>query len=340
MWRGTSVAVVLLWAAACGSDSTTETRSGGEGSSEVPAGASPIEALLAEAGVSGTDVALERRVEDLVVTCMSERGFDYTAHAIGAGSDDVAPGADLADEDFAARWGFGWLIVVDTGSAATDFVDPNDAYLETLSAVERDEWYITLYGDQPQIEGIESEEELEDALASIEPSGCYHEATTEVYGTGETADRTELLIRLGDVMGDMEERFSADPQVEAVIAEFGTCMSDAGFPMVGTDDVRGALDAIVTELNDAYASIDGSDEGQSGGSQSEDPDGAADAFEAARVDAEDAERDLAIAAASCGMSPRTMELRQLEDLRHRYEEQLIEDKADLFDELRSSAGGA
>lgn len=155
-------------------------------------------------------------VEELLVQCMSDQGFEYQPMPFwGDRATDVADpnqaAWDLKRDDpeaFAEQYGYGITTIEydytepEPGPAVDD---PNAAYRESLPEAERAAYDAALYED------------------------CYPQANQEVYGDGDT-DGVERFDEFLAEMSALYERVREDPRVVEAKRDWSRCMAGAGYP--------------------------------------------------------------------------------------------------------------
>ena len=257
-------AALVLTLTACGGGKAPQGNDPDGSTPETPR-MGPIDLLFQDMyGSSDEDqgAADQMRTEELTAQCMGEQGFEYTPvdySAMNAGM--VAPDESeipWGTLEFAKEWGYGITTnpYSDQESAPVDpgqeFVDPNQAYVEAMSATEQEAYYLALYGaqyNQEYVEGQEYEWKWEEA-------GCQGFAQHEVY-PDSMGDQDSEYAALMDEMNAMYESTIADPRLTEIEAGWASCMSDAGYS--GLAKVGDAENQIYTKVepiwNDAYADM-------------------------------------------------------------------------------------
>jgi hypothetical protein len=183
-----------------------------------------------------------REVQELVASCMSEQGFDYTPDDSNGGT---VYGDDLDVEwgtlEFAEQYGYGistdpWGM--DDASVDPDaYVDPNADYVASMSESEQEAYNAALWGEP--VEYVEGEEESYEYDWTT--AGCYGAAQHEVYETTAT-DVSGDYSALEDEMNARWERVTASAEMAELNAAWASCMADAGISgMTGVDDAQQAL---------------------------------------------------------------------------------------------------
>jgi len=110
------------------------------------AAASPIGAFFAEDG--GFTAALDEyrlRVEEQIVRCMAEQGFEFVASGDGGRNPVQERQNELSERAWTAEYGYGISTSFDS-VAAQRAGNPNAEILFSLSAAEREAWTETLLG--------------------------------------------------------------------------------------------------------------------------------------------------------------------------------------------------
>src|SRR5665811_952427 len=149
--------------------------------------------------------------------------------------------------EFAKEWGYGITTnpYSDQEQAPVDpgqeFVDPNQAYVEAMSATEQEAYYLALYGPQSTQEPVEGEE----YVWNWEEAGCQGFAQHEVY-PDSMGDQDSEYAALMDEMNAMYESTIADPRLTEIEAGWASCMSDAGYS--GLAKVGDAENQIYTKV--------------------------------------------------------------------------------------------
>ena len=254
-------AVALLALSACGG--------GGDGGSG-DATANPLADLM---GWSDFDPVESRRqelaVEEAVVACMRDEGFEYQPQDVssqfdsGGGEEDFALRQD-SPEAYGEKYGYGVVrnyelyeepnIGEDDGLDGPTFVDPNEDYVMSLSDSERDAYYEVLYG-APQEEQIYDETDPEGTQAEylsppLEEQGCQGTARLDVVGEDPTND-PEIQRALDDVFSAQQN----DPRMETAENDWLDCMGDVtadyDLPDGTTLDGVGSMYQIVESLKAA-----------------------------------------------------------------------------------------
>ena len=201
-------------------------------------------------GVMDEDQAIAnaQATEELIAACMAEEGFDYTPVDQSQNFSFEDDSEERGTEEWVAANGWGMVQTQAEMEAmqaeTTEFVDPNQPYVESLSPSEQEAYFATLYGAGP------SEEEIADDGSyeySWEEAGCQGAAQHEV--EGETYWQDEEFAGLMESMNSLWEDLEKQPRIVELDAAWSECMADAGHA-----DLRVRFDAqnLIMEEQNAY----------------------------------------------------------------------------------------
>mgnify|MGYP000087090868 FL=1 len=194
--------------------------------------------------------------EELIAQCMAKEGFEYTPDTNNGGtvvSSDDQEGPEWGSLEFAQQYGYGFSTYPgqEDMDAQQEYVDPNQDYVEALSASEQQAYYETLHGPRPTEEEMK---DMEDGSYEYDwsTSGCYgaaqHEVETESGSNAwEDPEFTDLFEALNALYEDTEK----DPEIQALDQEWASCMADAGYPDVSSKNR--AFEVIMNEQNELYS---------------------------------------------------------------------------------------
>lgn len=161
----------------------------------------------------------ERAAAELVVTCMNNAGFEFQIPPLIETLDPP----DETDLEAARASGFGIIAGFRFQLSQFDFgstqIDPNVAYVRTLSQADFDRFYFTL-------DGAEAEP------GQRRTGGCNTEASDEAY-----ADWIRFSQALPNFTSMGEER-DTHPDWLAARSEWRACMLDRGFDYAEPDAIR------------------------------------------------------------------------------------------------------
>lgn len=195
-------------------------------------------------------------IQDLVVACMKKEGFEYIP--------DTQNGA-MVDFDFEERETEKWVAAngygmsMDSGTGE-EYVDPNQDYLESLSAGEQTAYYEVLYGPGPTAEEMEAMEAGEDTYTyDWKTAGCNGAAQHEVQGEQGQAYDDPKYAGLFEKMNSLYTKAAEDPAVKKLDAEWSDCMADAGYTEFKTksEAVQSISDAQMALYDEAGVDADG-----------------------------------------------------------------------------------
>jgi len=197
-------------------------------------------------------VAQQKKVEELVATCMADEGFDYKpvdqSQYTSFSSDDE----DRDTEEWVAEHGYGMNQTPEEqeemNEQASEFVDPNQDYVMALSPTEQEAYYEVLYGPGPTDEEMAAMEDGDGSYEyNWETAGCQGAAQHEI--SGDDLTQSDKYKPLMDEINSIWEKQQKDPAIVKVEAEWAACMADAGYA-----DFKVKQDAMnqVNEAQNAY----------------------------------------------------------------------------------------
>jgi hypothetical protein len=169
-----------------------------------------IVALAAENKLTDEEKRQERSVEDFLVTCMRDEGFEY----VPLYPEDVADQgpieiqASMSPEAFAKKYGYGLSTFSPDGSEGA--ADPNDKIRDGLSPDAQKAYDEALWGD----------------------AGCHGRADKEV-NDGADAEELKIETEFKDLAEDvtrLSQRLADDPRMAAATTRWADCMADGGYP--------------------------------------------------------------------------------------------------------------
>lgn len=214
---------------------------------EAPERASLGSVLGVDDGLSSGFNDLRKQSQELVAECMTAAGWEY----IPVRYPDFDTGAVASDEDELARIqreGLGHAyaaLYAGTDTSASDaswadFVDPNEAYVASLTDAEKAAYDISLYGTE------EEQAQTEVTYLQFDPttgsefsmtasqSGCQGTSDAAVFDpvSGQTADDAAAIKRFWD---ELQERAKAEPRSIELDERWARCMRDAGYEYKDAD---------------------------------------------------------------------------------------------------------
>lgn len=191
--------------------------------------------------------AQSKEVEELVAACMSDEGFEYVPvdQTQGMGSAEIEE-IDYNSEEWVIENGYGMSQspeqIAESQEQGEEWVDPNQPYVESLSATEQEAYYATLYGEPPAEDELSEDGSYE---YNWETAGCQGAADHEV--RGEQAFDQEENQPLFDAINAMYEDLQTDPAFAELDAEWASCMADAGY--ADFSQKPDAMNAVVERSN-------------------------------------------------------------------------------------------
>jgi hypothetical protein len=201
--------------------------------------------------------AQQRQVEEIVATCMSEQGFEYTPNEPMTGSAGVMSGDDAPDwesQEFAEQYGYGASTSDDLfggGDTGEEWVDPNADYVAGMSESEQTEFYAALYGTPPEVDPEADPDAATEYEYNWEEAGCQGKAQHEVYDQNALWDDPAIKA-LNEEMSAEYENLADDPKLRASTEKWASCMADGGYDFTTPDE---AQQSIYDELNGLYESV-------------------------------------------------------------------------------------
>ncbi len=242
MQRQTSLAAIVcavfLVMAACSSSSpATEHAS--------PSSDGPLfDALNAIYAVQGDpEVALwqmEVLREELIAECMVKEGFEYTPNPqseIVIPQEPWANGLEPGSLEYRQQFGYGMIQsrmegVQEFSNVSPGQVDPNEAYLRSLTASEKRAFNEALWG--PVYEGQPYDDSIASSpISGSDSKGCYNWATNHeemrrfnpeaLFQDPEFADLDEAFLTL-------DQQIQEQPEIVKLNQEWSDCMADEGHP--------------------------------------------------------------------------------------------------------------
>lgn len=189
--------------------------------------AMPLSEFLGSVDTEDEQFAKDRRLEDLVATCMAGHGFEYVPidHQAQNAQDPVQQAfAGMGTREFAEKYGFGITLrppIVHPDQLAVP--DANTAIVEALSEAERAAYQVALHGTLAA--------ETPAAAAAVEDAttyGCRGTAQDEVYGEQVPMDEDASA----ELWAEYDRRtalLAEEPKVLAASQALLDCMQQKGF---------------------------------------------------------------------------------------------------------------
>jgi hypothetical protein len=168
----------------------------------------------------------EKEREELVSACMTEEGFEYvpveSTMSFSSGGDEWLPD----DREWVSEYGYGMVKSpgMDDPAPESDYVDPNQDYVMSLSESEQQAYYEALSGPP-----IPEEEMSEDGSYEYdwETAGCYGSAQHEI--DGDSPAESEEHKPLFDALNTLYTEMQNAPEFAELNASWASCMTDAGY---------------------------------------------------------------------------------------------------------------
>jgi hypothetical protein len=149
---------------------------------------------------------------------MREVGFTYIPILAPA---DYAP-SNPNDAGFRKEHGYGLA----TSRSAPEFVDPNIAVRNKMSAGELERYWLAFFGDDATRTSIVNE--LGQTFGSAPSTGCVAMSYPEVFGIAG-ADHAARLDLLERKRNDLARRMKSDPRYVEIWSDWTACMATAGY---------------------------------------------------------------------------------------------------------------
>jgi hypothetical protein len=237
----TRLAVALVCAlglTACGGDPTTPAASGDNtGDSplaeymgaEFASGRPQVRMISGQGeGQSEEDLAKQRKVEDLIASCMRDQGFRYVP--VPPRADDKSTFDEafkLPPDKFAEQYGYG-ISTLDFKDPGADDDNPNTAIRNALSAQAKKAYDKALDGDGG---GLVIAVPGKATSGKQGPQGCRGKAIEQVFGKPK-GDPGQEMRRFDGLFKDLEalrKRIEADQRVVDAAKAWSDCMADARY---------------------------------------------------------------------------------------------------------------
>ncbi len=190
--------------------------------------------------------ALQQKTEEAVAKCMIAEGWEY----IPVQYPDQGANVQPSDEDEVARItreGLGityYLLNDGSNDVPTDdpwanFVDPNQAYVDSLSESERTGYYGSLSGTQEEQEAATTTEVDPDTGEEYQMMtgnlGCQGKAQEEANGNDPT-NSPKYWDAMQSYYEDLQQRVESDPRLVKLNENWSACMKKAGFDYATQQD--------------------------------------------------------------------------------------------------------
>lgn len=206
----------------------------------------------------------EMEVQQSIAECMAAEGFEYTPFVYEQSFDYFGPGEDLTEEDWKAKYGYGYFTMMLEEAEAFEeeaYVDgfdqgddPNWAYQESLSDSERLAYETALYGNWDSFEDTGPTFDEDGNEIYVEPDwsevgGCQNLAYEEAFGGfGPDSESEAIWQELEPAYEDLWTRIESDPRLVEANQEWAACMAAAGYTFGSQEDIWMYLDELSQEL--------------------------------------------------------------------------------------------
>ena len=219
----------------------------GGGGSSADEHVDPIDAVFGSRSTAAEDRALGLQQQEAIADCMREAGWEYTPFDVSA-----AYGSELDDErqrpDFGTEFGYGvtrryelyewpntdaegnWVSQDDDDAGA---VDPNEAYVQSLSPEDQEAYSTALLGEfaTSEAQSYDAEGNPVFDVPPIEDQGCSGKAYVATYGGEHAYDDAAFNDRMFALLDALDH----DPGIEEATIAWSDCMYD-GDPEYDFDD--------------------------------------------------------------------------------------------------------
>lgn len=201
-----------------------------------------------------------RKVEEIVATCMADEGFEYIPVEYDMGTTFFTEDEDWDTEEWAQQYGYGittnpWADEEEAvAEPEEEWTDPNDDYVSGMSPAEQEAYYEALYGPQTFTEDeewVEDEELVEEY--TWEEAGCQGLAQHEVYEEDDPWS-DPAFAELFEAMDRLYQDSEKDPRIREINDEWATCMADAG--ITGMTTPMAASELFYQEYDKLYQEAD------------------------------------------------------------------------------------
>lgn len=185
--------------------------------------------------------AKQRRVEEAVVACMKDAGFDYVAN--NPKDDPIGKAYEqaygLPPEEFAKKYGYGITTMDHLMPTDEKSTDPNQKIREKLTKSAQGAYDKALYGgDVVVMDGgggvITKAEKPRPKSGTPKPQdrGCYDKASETVYGKPKEGaeDSFKKFESMWKDLESLRKRMDNDQRLKDAQKAWSDCMADAGHP--------------------------------------------------------------------------------------------------------------
>jgi hypothetical protein len=179
--------------------------------------------------------AKQRKVEQEVVACMEEAGFDYVANV--PKDDDLGKKFEeaysLPPGEFAKKYGYGVATMDHLMPDEATGTDPNQKIREKLSPQAQKAYDKALYGSEKMgISASGGGTKTKATTPDRDDLGCYGKAAEKVYGKQKQFDE-DAFKKFDSLFKDLDslrKRMENDQRVKDASKAWADCMADQGYP--------------------------------------------------------------------------------------------------------------
>ncbi|MGL4339061.1 MAG: hypothetical protein ACRCSP_01360 [Rhodoglobus sp.] len=187
----------------------------------------------------------QKKIEEKVAGCMADQGFDYIPAPQANGSVIIDMNdAERETKKWVSEHGYDITTGATIEPTEEPITDPNQSYVESLSATEQSSYYEALYGVQPTEEEVSSG----DYEYNWETAGCSGAARHEAQGPQAFEDKK--YQPLFEKMNALYEKAQKDPAIVALDSTWASCMTEAGYSSF--DKKQDAMDSVMEKSNALY----------------------------------------------------------------------------------------
>ncbi len=205
---------------------------------------------------------IQKKTEGIVAQCMKEQGFEYQPN-IQTGFVSVATG-DMwkpDDREWVAQYGYGMIknpMSDQPTDQQTPYVDPNQAYIDSLSATEQTAYWAALYGASVTDDRTSDGGSVEYDWTA---AGCQGKAQHE---SNANPMQDKQFASLNEAINSFYTDIMTNAGFTEINQKWSACMADAG--QAGFAKQTDAQSAISDKLSKLYENMTGT-----GGLQPNDP---------------------------------------------------------------------
>jgi len=170
-----------------------------------------------------------------IADCMARAGFEYSPAAVIDGIGSTPRGTPQLSDVQTSGYGIADSVSTQIALFQGASADPNDAYLETLSAQEIQEYQAALTGITAEeivfddsgtpVDAVSGEPASPAQIRAASDDGCASMAYADLL------DPAGANLLSSDVYLEAQQIIEADNEMQALTAEWSRCMANAGYPV-------------------------------------------------------------------------------------------------------------